>query len=89
MKQRKRVSRRRTQRTVSRLRASADGEEGRLTRWQEMRRQFKTNKKRITLYLDADVVAWFKRAGPRYQTRINRALWKVMKEEKTKLGEWD
>jgi len=39
-------------------------------------------KKRITLFLDADVLAWFKESGPRYQTRINRALWKVMREER-------
>ena len=34
-------------------------------------------KKQITLRLDADVVAWFKRRAPRgrgYQTEINRAL---------------
>jgi uncharacterized protein (DUF4415 family) len=36
-------------------------------------------KKRITLYLDADVLAWFKQK-PRYQKEINRALWKVMRE---------
>jgi uncharacterized protein (DUF4415 family) len=39
------------------------------------------NKKRITLYLDADIVEWFKSAGPGYQTRINRALWRAMKGE--------
>ena len=37
-------------------------------------------KKRVTLYLDADVLAWFKQK-PRYQKEINRALWKVMREE--------
>ena len=31
-------------------------------------------KKQLTLRLDADVVAWFKRKGGGYQTRINRAL---------------
>jgi uncharacterized protein (DUF4415 family) len=39
------------------------------------------NKKRITLYLDADIMEWFKSAGPGYQSRINRALWRVMKGE--------
>jgi uncharacterized protein (DUF4415 family) len=43
-------------------------------------------KKRITLFLDADVLAWFKQE-PRYQTRINRALWEVMKREKEESGE--
>jgi uncharacterized protein (DUF4415 family) len=28
----------------------------------------------ITIRLDADIVAWFKSQGPRYQTRINSAL---------------
>jgi uncharacterized protein (DUF4415 family) len=39
-------------------------------------------KKAVTLRLDADVLAWFRTPGPGYQTRINRALRKVMEEEK-------
>ncbi len=38
-------------------------------------------KKPVTLRLDADVIAWFKRGGKRYQTRINSALRKVMERE--------
>jgi len=38
-------------------------------------------KKPVTLRLDADVLAWFKRDGKRYQTRINSALRKVMARE--------
>lgn len=38
-------------------------------------------KKPVTLRLDADVLAWFKKDGRRYQTRINRALRKVMERE--------
>ena len=38
-------------------------------------------KKPITVRLDADVLAWFKREGKRYQTRINLALRKVMERE--------
>ena len=38
-------------------------------------------KKPVTLRLDADVLAWFKKSGRGYQTRINRTLRKVMKEE--------
>ena len=38
-------------------------------------------KKPITVRLDADVLAWFKKDGRRYQTRINRALRSVMEEE--------
>jgi uncharacterized protein (DUF4415 family) len=39
-------------------------------------------KKPVTLRLDADVIAWFKTSGRGYQTRINRALRKMMEEEK-------
>ncbi len=38
-------------------------------------------KKPVTLRLDADVIAWFKKDGSRYQTRINQALRKVMDRE--------
>jgi uncharacterized protein (DUF4415 family) len=38
-------------------------------------------KKPITVRLDADVLAWFKKDGRRYQTRINSALRKVMERE--------
>ena len=38
-------------------------------------------KKPVTLRLDADVLAWFKKNGRRYQTRINQALRKVMERE--------
>ena len=38
-------------------------------------------KKPVTLRLDADVIAWFKKDGRRYQTRINAALRKVMGRE--------
>ena len=38
-------------------------------------------KKPVTLRLDADVLAWFKKDGRRYQTRINSALRRVMERE--------
>lgn len=38
-------------------------------------------KKPVTLRLDADVIAWFKKDGRRYQTRINKALRKIMERE--------
>lgn len=38
-------------------------------------------KKPITVRIDADVLAWFKKDGRRYQTRINRALRSVMERE--------
>ena len=39
---------------------------------------FKPYKIQITLRLDADVIAWAKRDGDGYQSRINAALRKVM-----------
>jgi hypothetical protein len=38
-------------------------------------------KKAVTMRVDADVLAWFKRDGRRYQTRINRALRELMVRE--------
>jgi len=43
-------------------------------------------KKPVTLRLDADVIAWFKKDGKRYQTRINSALRKIMEREMKQLG---
>jgi uncharacterized protein (DUF4415 family) len=42
---------------------------------------YKPIKKPITLRLDADVLAWFRREGRHYQTRINGALRRVMERE--------
>lgn len=39
-------------------------------------------KKPVTLRIDADVLAWLKKQGPGYQTRINQALRRVMLESK-------
>ena len=41
----------------------------------------RVNKTRITLFLDADVLASFQESGPGYQTRINQTLRKVMRAE--------
>jgi uncharacterized protein (DUF4415 family) len=38
-------------------------------------------KKRVTMYLDADVLAWLKSRGPRYQREINWMLRRVMEKE--------
>jgi len=69
----KRVGRRRID-----LRASS--EETTQIREDMIRGYYKPLKKAVTLRLDADIVAWFKKQGPRYQTRINRALRKLMIE---------
>jgi uncharacterized protein (DUF4415 family) len=49
--------------------------------WLELNGLYRPLKKPVTLRLDADVLAWFKKDGRRYQTRINRALRLVMERE--------
>ena len=53
----------------------------------EMMEFYKPIKKPVTLRLDADVLAWFRRDGRLYQTRINSALRKVMERETKEVGE--
>ncbi len=48
----------------------------------ELRRWRSLPKKRVTMGLDADVLAWCREKGPGYQWEINRALRKVMMKEK-------
>jgi uncharacterized protein (DUF4415 family) len=83
MKQRKRVTKRGK---IATLRASAD--EGKRPRDlpAELAGLYKPLKKPVTLRLDADVLAWFKQQGRGYQTRINRALRKLMMEERKRSG---
>lgn len=47
-----------------------------------LRRNFKVipRKKQLTLRVDSDVVDWYKKQGPGYQTRINSLLRAYMKE---------
>ena len=54
---------------------------GGLVPMREVMEFYKPIKKPVTLRLDADVLAWFKRDGRRYQTRINAALRRVMERE--------
>jgi uncharacterized protein (DUF4415 family) len=84
MKQRKRV---RKERKVASLRASASA--GKRARYlpAELAGLYRPVKKAVTLRLDADVLAWFKKPGRGYQTRINRALRKLMMEERKRSGE--
>ena len=59
---------------IARIRAAADE----LRRSPEIAEMYRPIKKPVTLRLDADVLAWFKKQGRGYQTRINRALRKVV-----------
>jgi uncharacterized protein (DUF4415 family) len=65
---------------ISSLRAAADGE-GVRSATESHPSGRRVGKKRITLFLDADVLASFQESGPGYQTRINQALRKVMRAE--------
>jgi uncharacterized protein (DUF4415 family) len=47
----------------------------------ELKEWRRVAKKRVTVNLDADVVAWFRGMGRGYQWEINRTLRRVMEEE--------
>jgi uncharacterized protein (DUF4415 family) len=47
----------------------------------------KAGKERVTLRLDADVLDWFRSAGPGYQTRINAVLRAFMKTRRAGPGQ--
>jgi uncharacterized protein (DUF4415 family) len=79
-KKRRKVTRKATK--IDRIRASAGDEQLLPEPAPEGRRYYKVIKKPVTLRLDADVLAWFKKQGRGYQTRINRALRKVMADER-------
>jgi uncharacterized protein (DUF4415 family) len=79
MKKRQLVKKRRK---IARIHASAGEEKVLSDLGPEWQRYYKVIKKPVTLRLDADVLAWFKKQGRGYQTRINRALRKVMAEER-------
>jgi len=85
MKQRKRVTKRaRASRKVTKIEASAGSKRRPRYLPEEWAGMYRPVKKPVTLRLDADLLAWFQRAGRGYQTRINRALRKVMMEERKK-----
>jgi uncharacterized protein (DUF4415 family) len=82
MKPRKRVTPRKLRKKISRLRTSVDRRKRPLQLTPEWSGFYRPIKKPVTLRLDADVVAWFQKQGPGYQTRINRALRKLMLDER-------
>jgi uncharacterized protein (DUF4415 family) len=66
-----------TTKRKSNTRARQKQSSGKVQEWAEL---FKPIKKPITLRLDADVLAWFKKQGSGYQTRINQVLRKIMEK---------
>jgi|SRR6266571_2081476 len=77
------IARRRTAGAkIARLKAAADEAKGSHDLIAEIAELYRPIKKPVTLRLDADVLVWFKKQGRGYQTRINRALRRVMMEER-------
>ena len=83
MKQRKRVTKRaKAARKVAKMEASSAVRRRPRYLPEELAGMYRPVKKPVTLRLDADILAWFRRGGRGYQTRINQALRKVMMEER-------
>jgi len=74
-------ARRKTKRKSLSLSASVEPSKHGAVSMREVMEFYKPIKKPVTLRLDADVLAWFRRDGRRYQTRINGALRRVMERE--------
>jgi uncharacterized protein (DUF4415 family) len=72
---------------IARLKASADEAKGSRDVMADISKMYKPLKRPVTLRLDADVLAWFKKKGSGYQTRINRALRGLMMEQKKESAE--
>jgi len=72
---------RKVNRKIRRIHASASEEMLPPDLVKQWPKYYKARKEPVTLRLDADILAWFKKPGRGYQTRINRALRKVMAEE--------
>ncbi len=83
MKQRKRVTKRaKVSRKVKKIEPAAASRSRPRYLPEELAGMYRPVKKPVTLRLDADVLAWFQVGGRGYQTRINRALRKVMSAER-------
>ncbi len=52
--------------------------------WKGARVVMPKKKEAITIRLDGDVLAWFRRSGQRYQTRINAVLRSYMRAREKK-----
>jgi len=72
---------------IGSIKASASEPKRPYGRMADIGELYKPIKKPVTLRLDADVLAWFKAQGRGYQTRINRALRRLMHEEIGESGE--
>jgi uncharacterized protein (DUF4415 family) len=85
MKPRKRVRKQaKASRKVAGIEASAGSKKHPRDLPEELAGMYRPLKMPVTLRLDADLLAFFRRGGRGYQTRINQALRKVMIEERKK-----
>jgi len=66
---------------IARLKASASEAKRAHDVSAEVGTWYRPIKKPVTLRIDADVLAWFKKQGNGYQTRINQALRRIMLDE--------
>ena len=80
VKKRRKASPQKPKKTIS-LQAVAEEPKRRYVLLRDVGVLYRPIKKPVTLRLDADVIAWFKKSGRGYQTRINRALRELMKDE--------
>jgi len=77
MKQKKKAAARTTARTKTErkvLKAEAGAAKRPRYLPDELAGMYRPVKRPVTLRLDADILAWFQKAGRGYQTRINQAL---------------
>jgi uncharacterized protein (DUF4415 family) len=84
MKRKKPVTRKKAKKGLKlrTLRASVEPPKRSSSPMEEVGFLYRPLKKPVTLRIDADVLAWFKKKGRGYQTRMNRVLRRVMMEER-------
>jgi len=71
---------------VERERSTLEPWRGWAERQEALKRWRRLPKRRVTLNLDADVLAWFRGMGRGYQREINRVLRRVMEKERKGRG---
>jgi uncharacterized protein (DUF4415 family) len=86
-KKAKRASRKKRSRETFTLQAVAGEPENSDLSAEDLHRWYRALKTPVTIRMDAEVLAWFKRGGRGYQTRINMALRKLMRQQKNAAGE--
>ncbi len=86
-KKAKPANRKKRSRETFTIQAVADEPENPDLSAEDLHRWYRALKTPVTIRMDAEVLAWFKRGGRGYQTRINMALRKLMRQQKNAAGE--